>query len=391
MTSSSSPTDGDSKKTRWWQSHLRIASLVMAVTLLALNLAFLWRDRSLSFESTWPWIFNGIVFYCLIVDAMRQFEPEDRLASLRKMLVKNPDSPRVMLSLMSVGVIFGFLYLIWRPHLHTVWDYSDGGLMRVLPVFLVMAGTLMLAGLLLILLNPKTIADEDRLKAAKKLDEALDQITSDLTQANLVVAAMHIYVDNKPAKMDTMADELFLRKLDDELRVKESLVSVEKVILARKRDVDELTREFQAEQLRVRKALTSSVSGVGVGFLTYELGGAVKNFVLLTNQQHAVNFGFWLEAVVQHDSAPKGDGDNSSRSWQPADADVSSLAAMRRLSPEAREAGNPETATVYSQLEKHFQTHYHRAELMSESVLLTVTLLVSLMAAWVGWRKSADE
>ncbi len=363
----------------------------MAVTLLALNLAFLWRDRSLSFESTWPWIFNGIVFSFLMVDAMRQFEPEDRLASLRKMLVKNPDSPRVMLSLMGIGVVLGFLYLIWRPYLHTVSDYSDGGLMRVLPVFLVIAGTLMLAGLLLILLNPQTKVETDRLAAAKELNEALDKITTDLTQANLVVAAMHIYVDNKPAKMDTKADELFLRKLDDELRVKESLVSVEKVILARKRDVDELTREFRAEQLRVRKALTSSVSGVGVGFLTYELGGAVKNFVLLTNQQHAVNFGFWLEAVVQHDSAPKGDGDNSSRSWQPADADVSSLAAMRRLSPEAREAGNPETATVYSQLEKHFQTHYHRAELMSESVLLTVTLLVSLMAAWVGWRKSADE
>jgi len=157
-------------------------------------------------------------------------------------------------------------------------------------------------------------------------------------------------VSGRPSNMDV--DELLLRDLDTQLKVKESLISVEKIILARKRDVDDISRSIKADQQRARRAVTSSIGGVGVGFLTYGLGSSIKNFVLLNNKQHPINMQFWLESSVQHKSA-----------------------------------NDVYMPTLTTQL----NNNYTQPEIFAEASLLTITLLVSIFAAWVGWQKAVDE
>jgi len=266
------------------------------------------------------------------------------------------DASRPFIIFLSITSIFYFsllfFYAVWQNVLFPGWkpdtiltiiiSYS----WPTLVVFSIFWGFCFL----LIALNPRTHTKRSREEATRVLNETLDTINTDLTQMNLAVAAMHISVSGRPSNMDV--DELLLRDLDTQLKVKESLISVEKIILARKRDVDDISRSIKADQQRARRAVTSSIGGVGVGFLTYGLGSSIKNFVLLNNKQHPINMQFWLESSVQHKSA-----------------------------------NDVYMPTLTTQL----NNNYTQPEIFAEASLLTITLLVSIFAAWVGWQKAVDE
>lgn len=200
---------------------------------------------------------------------------------------------------------------------------------------------------LLVALNPRSHEDRKSEIAQQKLDERLEQLTSELTQMNLAVAALHVSVDGKT--VDAQVDEIWLRELDIQLKVKESLVSVEKIILARQRDVGNISNQIKENKEKARRAVTSSISGVGAGFLTYELGGAIKNFTLL-----------------------------KSGSLHPA------------VEKTYTDEQNKTTTVVHEEL-MDLNNKYRQPELVAEATLLTITFIVSMLAAFIGWQKSLSE
>jgi hypothetical protein len=219
---------------------------------------------------------------------------------------------------------------------------------------------------ILIIASPLSYQERKGAMASSKLDETLSEVTTELTQMNLNVAALHVKVDGIP--MNPIVDERWLRSLDERLNVRESLVSVEKVILARQRDVGDVSKSILQDRRRAGRAVTSSISGVSVGFFTYQLGGAVKNYLLMSGGlQHPPKLPDLACSAEDQSSGKCKISDNS--------------------------VANPNYARLsHAELQQYdLNSKYYEPELMAEAILLTVTLMISIIAAWIGWLNAANE
>lgn len=270
-------------------------------------------------------------------------------------------------------------------------------------------------------INIQKSAEKIVKNAHEKLLADLNAINRELTQTNLTVAALDIrfgdretgqFIEKEPIS------ELWLRQLDDDFKIKETITSIEKVILARQREVDGGMQKYEENRKKARRAVTSSVGGLATGFVTYEMGSAVKNFVLLGKGQDPISYGYWLEAVVQHGSAPEHfrqmvasakcdtienlnlqeqkeeeqktssgieshqKNENSSETTQPQ---------IQKTATGIAKQGHQQELAVKDCLQKHLIEHYQQPEMLAQAILLTVVLFVSSVAAYIGWQKGADD
>ena len=309
-----------------------------------------YRPTDLTQLAWWYWFFPSVIFLSLFLLHLRdkyvffrvlfkQLTPSNlhhQAAAFRDFIFCLKKFLRIFGGL---SVVFGsalILLAIWHDVIPLRSKFPalvDAVFTTIQPASLLIAGFWGVCFLLLAI-NPQTHQARRDEGAQDTLNKTLDAIKSELTQMNLAVAALYVTVDGKP--IDAHVDEIWLRELDTQLKVKDSLVSVEKVILARQRDVGGISAQIKENKEKSRQAVTSSISGVGAGFLTYELGGAVKNFILLKSNQ--------LHPSVE-------------------------------MKDELLDLNNK----------------YREPEVFAEATLLTITFFVSIIAAYIGWRKTISE
>lgn len=309
----------------------------------------------------WHWIFPSTIYLSLFVLSCKYFNrfffeipplikgTPNNLSHLAATLRNRIFQQKKILYFLGVSTLISGSVLIfltiWNgliPSQPGIQELLDIGFTSLRPLWISISFFWVIC-FLLVALNPRTKEERRAESAQQKLDERLEQLKSELTQMNLAVAALHVSVDG--ATVEAQVNEIWLRELDVQLKVKESLVSVEKIILARQRDVGSISKQIKENKEKARQAVTSSISGVGAGFLTYELGGAIKNFTL-------------LKSGNLHPAVEKTDENNQT--------------------------------IVHNEL-LDLNNKYRQPELVAEATLLTITFIVSMLAAFIGWRKSLSE
>jgi hypothetical protein len=232
----------------------------------------------------------------------------------------------------------------------------------------------------LLALNFKNKNDRAEDQILQETNKRLGEILSELTQTNANVAS-----SNTHPRATGYVPELLLRHFDEVLHTKEAVTGLEKVILARQRDVAAQVHHVKEHQERARRAATAAAGGVFTGFFTFEVGERVFKFMHLIHRQDERSMFFWLTTEAQ----------------QFANPDL--VNAQKRSPPELLEAykncvaeGGKNCTTVQqtlspTQIREHFLKQYQHSEMHAYGVLLAITLAVSLIAAAIGWRKPAEE
>lgn len=154
--------------------------------------------------------------------------------------------------------------------------------------------------------------------------------------------------------------ETVLSRLDEQLHVKERLTSLERVLKAHDTQTAEKMHHIEESQAKVRRAITAGASGVFVGLVTSEVGEMVFRYLHVVGESDQNALLFWL--TEQRNAI--------------ADAPVHT----------GTEAG----AHGHSPREDYAHKFHHH-ELFAHSLLLTITLVFSLIAAAIAIRKPANE
>ncbi len=230
--------------------------------------------------------------------------------------------------------------------------------------------------------NLRSLKDRVENKLNETLSEELEKILSDLVQVNASVAALHT---DPPPK--GFVSENLLRNFDDVFRSKEMVGSIEKVISARQNYVSARVGHIKEDQQRVRRAVTAAGGGVFTGFFVFEVGDAAMKYVHLIHGQDDRSMFFWLTTEAGPYSNPALVSSGKFKSGEIAENQARCDASHKdpgvckymELTP-----GTPELRT-------HFMEQYQESELHAYGWLLAITLLVSVVAAWIGWRKPAEE
>lgn len=206
-----------------------------------------------------------------------------------------------------------------------------------------------------IALHPQTLKDQIDYLLHEETDKALSDILSGLTQSAVSVAALNV---DAPRGLRPLPESV-LREMDHALQVKEAVSSLEKVIQARKKNVASSVSHIRDAQYRASRAATAAAGGVFTGFFTFEVGESVLKYMHLVGKHDDRSMFFWFAS----EAGPKSN------------------------------MGKNETHTVSepSNLKKYFEGHYLDPEVTAYAGLLTLTLVVSLGAAWIGWRKPKEE
>ena len=232
----------------------------------------------------------------------------------------------------------------------------------------------------LLALNFKDKEDRAQDQILEKTNKRLGEILSELTQTNANVAS-----SNTHPQAAGYVPELLLRHFDEVLHTKEAVIGLEKVILARQRDVAVQVHHVKEHQERARRAATAAAGGIFTGFFTFEVGERVFKFMHLIHGQDERSMFFWLSTEAQQFSNP----------------DL--VNAQERLPLELQETykncvqdGGKSCTTVQQtlspvQIREHFMKQYQHSEMHAYGLLLAITLVVSLIAAAIGWRKPAEE
>lgn len=210
---------------------------------------------------------------------------------------------------------------------------------------------ILLTGFFLVASNFRPLASKVEEKLVERLDHGIASIASDLMQSNLSVAALHIRLGNKIDP--TPVPEYVLREMDDALHIKHTMASLEKVMQARQRHVQSSIHHLKEQQQRARRAVTAGAGGIFVGYFTYEAGEAVLKYIHVAGRADDRDLHYWLQTDATHQT----------RTEQPSS----------------------------SKIEEVYKDRFHHHELLGQAWLLTITLTVSLLAGWLGWRKPPEE
>lgn len=245
---------------------------------------------------------------------------------------------------------------VWSPHnphkgaLETAWWHALRGWISI---FLALFAVVMVFAFLLVASSFKTLKEKLNEKLAEKLDHDIAQLSSDLTQSNLNVAALHMQMGDQ--NYSPAVPEHVLRAMNDGLRIKDALASVEKVIQARQRNVQNQLNHFKEERQRARRAVTAAAGGMVVGYFTYEVGESVLKYIHVTQWADDRDLQYWLHADPKGKQLQQG-----------------------QIIKEQDIVG-------------YYDKAFHHHELVGQAWLLTSILLVSLLAGWLGWRKPPEE
>lgn len=293
-------------------------------------------------------------------------------------------------------------------HRHKGWLYGGVFAMLVLTLYWVwfpefqywselgklLTGTSVAGGIVFLLyaLNLKVlktrIAEQLHENSTKKLNKTM----AGLIQTNANVAALNM----EPLQQDAYVSDLLLCKMDQALHLKERLTSIEKVIKARATYVGADALHIEQHRDRVRRSITAAGSGVFVGFFTYEVGESVMSYLHVTHHQDQNSMLYWLFANGERIKAQQGYA-AALPAPQETQETHAAQASDAHETPKAVQSGHQEAAvashTVHPgpAIDPEFIQAYHDPEVFAHSVLLTLTIVFSLITAWIAIRKPEAE
>jgi hypothetical protein len=285
------------------------------------------------------------------------------------------------------------------------------------------------AGGILFLLNALNLKSVDLRIEEKIHEETIERLNvtlASLVQTNANVAAINLH----PRPQEGFPSELLLHQMDDALHLKERLVSIEGVIKAREVHLASSVSHIEEHRDSVRRSIMAAGSGVFVGFFTYEVGESLMDYLHVTHQEDKSAMLYWLmansERIRPHAEATPGapaspaathsvaflqgaaatNQHSNEQGLNPAprqhhrmgppgdDLDATNALSQLRsgVQGEASASGHPVQTTAHGPaLDPDFVKGYHRPELYAQSWLLTITLVVSVLTAWIAIRKPAAE
>jgi hypothetical protein len=238
--------------------------------------------------------------------------------------------------------------------------------------------------------------------------EMLNGILGTLVQTNANVAAANLGQHDQHGPEQFVPPEVLLRQMDEALHLKERRASIEDAIRTRQAHVGELASQIEHQRDRVRRSITAAGSGVFVGFFTHEVGESVMKYMHLTHREDPNAMLFWLFA--NGSASPHPAATSSARPAHAAEAQHKQLQAAPALPappsghaqavPPAHAPALPARPAGHEQavpqahapsLDPTFVAAFHKPELFAHTVLLTVTITVSILTAWITMRKPASE
>jgi hypothetical protein len=282
-----------------------------------------------------------------------------------------------------------------------------------------------IGGILFLLnaLNLKSVDLRIEEKIHEETIERLNVTLASLVQTNANVAAINLH----PRPPAGFPSELLLHQMDDALHLKERLVSIEGVIKAREIHLASSVSHIEEHRDSVRRSIMAAGSGVFVGFFTYEVGESLMDYLHVTHQEDKSAMLYWLmangERIKPHatatpESPVSAPADQSAaRLQRPAETkqeqgrnpaaraharigppgdDLDAISALPQQTAsaqaEAFDSGHTVHTTAHGPvLDPDFVNGYHRPELYAQSWLLTITLVVSVLTAWIAIRKPPAE
>ena len=258
--------------------------------------------------------------------------------------------------------------------------------------------------------------------------ERLNSTLVSLVQTNANVAAINVV----PVPREGLPSELLLHEMDKTLHLKERLVSIEGVIKARESHLISNLRHLEEHRDRVRRNIIAAGSGVFVGFFTYEVGESIMEYLHVSHRQDAKAMLYWLiksdlkrpqvesSMIVNNistnslsyqidpakfdrnhwKSASNGRTKASGNAADAVKSDTSQSISPRlsSLQPLKAQAGSTSAGTSTPlevadkpTFDRIFLDEFHRPELFAQSCLLTATIIISVLAAWITVRKPSAE
>jgi hypothetical protein len=303
---------------------------------------------------------------------------EHRLSNIVKRCTES-HSFVVGASITVIAIVFGLFYCLLVPVLSgSTSSFVPAWLQWLLKISL----ALLAAFFALLALNFKNMEDRVHDKLLEEANESLSAILSELTQTNANVAAL-----NTNPQADGFVPETLLRHFDEVLHTKETVAALEKVILARQRDVAAQVHGIREHQERARRAATAAAGGVFTGFFVFEVGESVFKFMHLIHGQDDRSMFFWLSTEAQQYANPDLVNGKKLVPMEVKDAAYNKC----KLTTPADKCNTSSQTLEPTQLQKHFREQYQQSEMHAYGLLLAITLLVSLIAAAIGWRKPAEE
>ncbi|KAB8045169.1 hypothetical protein [Janthinobacterium aquaticum] len=261
------------------------------------------------------------------------------------------------------------LYWVWFP------EFQYWSELGKLLTFTSVAGGIVF---LLYALNLKVLKTRIAEQLHKNTTKKLNKTMAGLIQTNANVAALNM----APLQQDAYVSDLLLCKMDQALHLKERLTSIEKVIKARATYVGADALHIEQHRDRVRRSITAAGSGVFVGFFTYEVGESVMSYLHVTHHQDQNSMLYWLFANGERIKVKQGHALALPEQAQAGDI---------HAAPHENAVTASHTVQHGPAIDPEFIQAYHEPEVFAHSVLLTLTIVFSLITAWIAIRKPEAE
>ncbi|GAB1392367.1 hypothetical protein MASR1M60_05300 [Rhodocyclaceae bacterium] len=249
---------------------------------------------------------------------------------------------------------------------------------------------IVLASLTFLLLagNFESSAQKSKIRAYDQAKSKFDILLSDIAQTNTNVTALYF---NREIAKGSLAPESLLRKVDAILQIKEAVISLESVIRARQRYVHNTISDILENQQRVRRSVMAAGSGMLAGYFTFDVGSSVMKYLDLPAGYDEQSYEFWM-LVKARPAITAIDADDTP--GEKIDCTLHSLPYPSATQSEQFSVITvkvPTTKCDTLQKIANFRQKYHEDQLMDTSLLLVITFIVSLIAAWVAGRKPEKE
>lgn len=219
----------------------------------------------------------------------------------------------------------------------------------------------------------KTIED----KLVENVSEVAIAFRSRLSQVNLKVASGYASINDEHLEADrSLVPESFLRKIDDILGIKAAFESLDKVIATQLQSVTNDHKKKQEHRLHSYQNIVAASSGIFTGFFIYEVGDSVLKYIHASEltDDRSLQYWFSTRAGVNATNLASSKQNGSSSNYLPYGEKEHGI----------------ETVNI-SVLDKTYQNYFVHHELVGQAWLLTITILVTWFAGYVGWHKHHDE
>jgi len=226
-------------------------------------------------------------------------------------------------------------------------------------------------------------ADHEKIE---DLSASTAKIRSGISQEYLKVACGHFEETGeiKDISSSQILPEFMIREIDEELQIKSSFDSLDKVISNQLQAVSIDHQKRQGQRLHVQKSVVAAGSGIFTGFFTYEVGDSILKFIHASQHADDRSLQYWLFTKAGVFAARQGEGMSA------AEIPVHPVVGAAHTEQEAK---HDPTATVKSinELDQHYGHNFAHHEIIGQAWLLTITIVVTWIAGFIAWHKPHEQ